>query len=56
LNIWDLAAGALIAEEAGAIVSDLDGSKNHLKSCNILAVNKGLYDQVFEVVRSNKNA
>jgi len=52
LNIWDLAAGALIAEEAGAKVSDLDGSNNHLKSCNILAVNKGLYDQVFEVVKT----
>ena len=52
LNIWDLAAGALIAEEAGAKVSDLDGSRNHLVSGNILATNKGLYDKIFEVIKT----
>lgn len=56
LNIWDLAAGALIAEEAGAKVCDLDGSNNHLKSCNILAVNEGLFNQVFDVVRTDKKS
>lgn len=51
LNIWDMAAGVLIAEEAGAKVTDLDGSSNHLDSGNVVATNKGLYQQVFEVVK-----
>ena len=29
LHAWDMAAGALIAREAGAIVADADGSENY---------------------------
>lgn len=30
LNVWDIAAGALIVEEAGGIVTDLMGNPNYL--------------------------
>ena len=37
LSIWDLAAGSLLVEEAGGIVTDWDGRDGYLASGNILA-------------------
>jgi myo-inositol-1(or 4)-monophosphatase len=34
---WDIAAGALLVEEAGGIVTDLDGGSRFLESGNVLA-------------------
>ncbi len=53
LNIWDIAAGALIAKEAGAIVSDFKEEQNHLKSCQIVACNPGIYQEVISILKSN---
>ena len=44
LNSWDLAAGALIAQEAGATISDLDGSP--FRSGRILAAASGIHGAV----------
>lgn len=53
LNIWDIAAGALIAEEAGAIVSDFIGEQSHLESCKIVACNSSIYSKVIETLKAN---
>jgi len=53
LNIWDIAAGALIAQEAGAIVSDFKGGKAHLESCKIIACNPTIYPEVLHVIKTN---
>ncbi len=37
LSPWDLAAGTLLIEEAGGVVSDLDGAGRYLRSGNLLA-------------------
>ncbi len=37
LSIWDIAAGALIVEEAGGIVTDFSGKPDHLENGNIVA-------------------
>ena len=52
LNIWDIAAGALIASEARAIVSDFNGEQNHLDSCKIVACNPSIYPEVMEVLKT----
>lgn len=39
LKPWDIAAGALIVQEAGGFVTDLQGGNNYLKSGNIIAAN-----------------
>lgn len=46
LNIWDLAAGALIAKESGAVVSDFSGSSSFLEKGEIIACNPGIYEEV----------
>jgi myo-inositol-1(or 4)-monophosphatase len=43
LNIWDIAAGAIIIKEAGGRISDFDGSDGYLQSGNIVAGNPKIY-------------
>ncbi len=39
LNTWDMAAGCLLVQEAGGVVSDLRGQPDHLRSGHVLAGN-----------------
>jgi len=39
LNIWDMAAGCLLVQEAGGVVSDLHGGGEHLRTGDVLAAN-----------------
>jgi myo-inositol-1(or 4)-monophosphatase len=51
LKSWDLAAGALIAQEAGALVTDLDGSPDYLSPPHsILAANPVLHPQLLRML------
>lgn len=43
LKPWDIAAGALLVQEAGGLVSDLKGNATHLESGEILAANLHLF-------------
>ncbi len=42
LKIWDIAAGALLVQEAGGIVTDEEGNDNYLESGNVIAANPTL--------------
>ncbi len=46
LNPWDMAAGCLLIQEAGGLVTDIDGSDNHLETGNVLAANLNLQQQM----------
>jgi len=48
---WDIAAGALIAEEAGAKVTCLDGNSWNPKICDIVASNSRLYSKLIKVLK-----
>lgn len=50
LNPWDIAAGALLIEEAGGLVSDFAGGQNYLKSGNIAAGNAKLHDEMLRLM------
>ena len=50
LHAWDIAAGALIAEEAGATISDYLGQPVDLGRGQIVAVSAGLHAEVLEVI------
>jgi len=52
LSPWDLAAGALIAQEAGATISDLEGDPHYLHPpYAILAAAPGIHLQMLDVIR-----
>jgi len=50
LSPWDVAAGALLIEEAGGHVSDLDGGRDYFTSGNILAGGEAVWRQLRRVV------
>ncbi|MFH2102196.1 MAG: inositol monophosphatase family protein [Chloroflexota bacterium] len=53
LKPWDVAAGGLIAEQAGASVTNLDGGPDYLSPPNsILAASPALHPQMLEILRA----
>lgn len=54
LKPWDVAAGGLIAEEAGAMVSNTHGGPDYLSApCSILACAPGIHAQMLAVLNGN---
>lgn len=52
LNAWDIAAGALLVEEAGGRVTDDRGEPYHLGVRNVAASNGRIHDELIGVLRS----
>lgn len=51
LSAWDVAAGALLIEEAGGVVTDLDGGRDFLRTGNLLAGAPGVQQGLREILR-----
>jgi myo-inositol-1(or 4)-monophosphatase len=51
LSSWDLMAGALLIQEAGGLVTDLDGSPYKLQTRNMLCSNGLVHDQIMIILR-----
>ena len=52
LNIWDIAAGTLIAREAGALLESVDPNGNSLEDGSVIAANGEIFDQFAKIVRN----
>jgi len=52
LKPWDMAAGAVICREAGALVTDIDGKPWTSASTSILTANPRLHASMLDVIRS----
>jgi myo-inositol-1(or 4)-monophosphatase len=52
INYWDAAAGALILQEAGGIITDLDGQPLTSASKDILAGTRAIHGQAIGLVKS----
>jgi myo-inositol-1(or 4)-monophosphatase len=50
LSPWDVAAGILLVEEAGGIVSDFRGRENFLFGGEMVAASKTVYEEVMKVI------
>lgn len=53
LNTWDVAAGILLIQEAGGIVSNFKGELGDLSGKEIMASNKEIYTEMKEVLHNN---
>jgi myo-inositol-1(or 4)-monophosphatase len=53
-KLWDVAAGSLIAREAGARVTDLDGMHWGPRCLSIVAANQALHRQIMHKLRSQR--
>src|SRR5258708_10223542 len=54
LRAWDVAAGALIVEEARGRVTNMDGSALDLGGANIVATNGRLHDEMVEAIAQTR--
>ncbi len=50
LSPWDIAAGALLIEEAGGVITDLDGGDGYFASGNLIAGSPGVHRQLLAIV------
>ena len=50
LNIWDVAAGALMIQECGGIVTDLGGRDGWQQSGNIVAGNPRIHEALLKLI------
>ena len=55
LKPWDIAGGALIVEEAGGRVTNMEGSPFSSRGLDVLATNGRLHDAMLDVVRTFHN-
>ena len=54
LNVWDLAAGCLMIEEAGGRVTDVWGNEYELSTRNLVASNGATHTELIEILRKAK--
>jgi len=54
LKQWDVAAGALMVEEAGGHVSNMDGSRLDIAAANIVASNGRLHQRIIETLTDTR--
>lgn len=56
LKPWDMAAGELIAREAGAILADFAGGTNYMQSGNIVGSSPRGVKAILQHIRENGNS
>ena len=52
LKPWDMAAGVIIAREAGALLEPMDPSADLLDSGNVVCANEALYSNFAKIIRA----
>ncbi|MDW8323893.1 MAG: inositol monophosphatase family protein [Burkholderiales bacterium] len=50
LNLWDIAAGCLLIQEAGGLVSDFSGEEHYLRSGNVVAGTPKVFAQLLQTI------
>ena len=50
INLWDVAAGALIAKEAGLLLTDFSGRPFDIDSKELLATNKVYHEELLKII------
>ena len=56
LSPWDMAAGVLLIQEAGGLVSDLSGEANYLTTGNLVAGTPKIFGQLLPIIQAYRPA
>ncbi len=51
LNVWDMAAGAVLIEEAGGLIADFAGGQDFLNTGSVLAATPQIFGDMLEIIR-----
>ncbi len=55
LKPWDMAAGTLLVQEAGGLISDLNGEHQYMKSGDIVAANPKVFKAMLQTMHNESN-
>ena len=55
LSAWDIAAGSVLIEEAGGVITGMDGGSDFLESGNVVCGTPGVHRELLEVVASHRD-
>lgn len=53
LNLWDIAAGVLLIQEAGGLVTDFSGEQDYLKTGNVVAGNRYIHPKLLSICKQH---
>jgi myo-inositol-1(or 4)-monophosphatase len=56
LSAWDVAAGSVLVEEAGGIITDMDGGSDYLSSGNVVCGPRGVHHDLLAEVAKHEQA
>ncbi len=56
LSPWDVAAGAVLIEEAGGVITDMEGGGGWLASGNVVCGPAGVHGELLDVVQVHRDA
>ena len=56
LSAWDIAAGALLVEEAGGVVTDMQGGTGYLDSGDVVCGPIGVHRELLEIVARHRQS
>jgi myo-inositol-1(or 4)-monophosphatase len=56
LSAWDVAAGAVLVEEAGGTITDMNGGMDYLESGNVVCGPPGVHRELLEVVSAHRES
>ena len=56
LSAWDVAAGSVLVEEAGGVITDMDGGANYLANGNVVCGPPGVHRQLLAQVANHAPA
>lgn len=56
LQVWDMAAGVLLIQEAGGLAGDFLGGHRHLESGNLVAGNPKVFAEILKAIRPSVTA
>ncbi|QDQ25115.1 inositol monophosphatase [Chitinimonas arctica] len=54
LQPWDIAAGSLLVQEAGGLITDLDGETGYMESGNVVAGTPKVFAQLLQTLQAHK--
>jgi myo-inositol-1(or 4)-monophosphatase len=55
LSAWDIAAGSVLVEEAGGVITDMDGGTDYLSSGNVVCGPSGVHRELLEVIACHRD-
>ena len=54
LSAWDIAAGSVLVEEAGGLITDMDGGAGYLESGNVVCGPPGVHAELLEAIQAHQ--